>query len=73
MRLLRDHLPTDDQTLLILRVDRDLSWNEVALVMTYDGEAPTDDRVKRESARLRKRFELVKDRLRTLAEEEGRL
>ena len=73
MRLLREQLPPDDQTLLILRVDRNLSWKEVALVMTYDGAALPAEGVKRESARLRKRFQLVKDRLRTLAEEEGLL
>jgi RNA polymerase sigma-70 factor (ECF subfamily) len=55
---LREQLAPDDQTLLILRVDRDFAWLDVAAVM---GESATV---------LRKRFERIKDRLRALAREE---
>jgi RNA polymerase sigma-70 factor (ECF subfamily) len=58
MRALREQLDPDDQTLLILRVDRDLPWRDVAHVMNE------------REATLRKRFERVKVRLRELAQAE---
>lgn len=71
VRELREQLPEDDQTLLILRVDRGLAWNELAVVM---GE-PTGDgqQVARSSARLRKRFSAIKSKLRELAQQDGLL
>lgn len=63
---LREALEPDEQTLLFLRVDQGLSWNEVADVLAEDGE-----RV--DAAALRKRFERAKARLRKLAEAEGLL
>jgi RNA polymerase sigma-70 factor (ECF subfamily) len=98
---LRDELPIEDRTLLILRVDRKLSFDEIALVFAENLESGTEvdrseaggsaprgidrsetgsgdpdgsaggaggstprgiDR-RREAARLRKRFQLVKQRL----------
>jgi RNA polymerase sigma-70 factor (ECF subfamily) len=56
---LRERLPAGDQMLLILRVDRDLSWREIARIMADAGEPA-----------LRKRFERVKTRLREMAREE---
>jgi RNA polymerase sigma-70 factor, ECF subfamily len=53
---LRSSLSADDQTLLILRIDRDMSWREIACVL---GEA--------HEPALRKRFERIKKRLRELA------
>ena len=64
VRALREQLDPDDQTLLILRVDRDLGWRDIALVMLGD-EAPTAD-VDKLAVALRKRFERVKARLREL-------
>jgi RNA polymerase sigma-70 factor, ECF subfamily len=63
---LREALDPDEQTLLILRVDRNLPWREVAQVFAEGGE-PVDD------ATLRKRFERIKSKLRRLAAEEGLL
>jgi RNA polymerase sigma-70 factor, ECF subfamily len=60
---LRDALPIDDRTLLILRVDRDLSWNEIALAFADSPETLSAEDRKREAARLRKRFQLLKRRL----------
>ena len=60
---LRNELPIDDRTLLILRVDRTLQWEDIALAFATDPEACTDEDKKRESARLRKRFQLIKRRL----------
>jgi RNA polymerase sigma-70 factor (ECF subfamily) len=64
---LRQGLDEDEQTLLILRVDRGLSWGEVADAMTEeDGARP-------EEAALRKRFERLKEKLARAAKEEGLL
>lgn len=67
---LRDSLPEDDRMLLFLRVDRELGWNELAIVM-HDGEELAPKDLERESARLRKRFQLVKEKLHELAKREG--
>jgi RNA polymerase sigma-70 factor, ECF subfamily len=61
---LRESLEPDEQTLLFLRVDQGLSWNDVAEVMSEGGEPV-------EVSTLRKRFERAKQRLRALAEEHG--
>lgn len=63
LRALRDALPIADRTLLILRVDRDLSWDDIALTFSEAPEAFGEEERKRESARLRKRFQLIKQRL----------
>lgn len=73
MRELRQRLDEDDQTLLILRIDRGLEWRELSLVMNEVGAGDTEDAHQRASARLRTRFQTAKKRLRTLAEEEGLL
>lgn len=61
---LRAELSPADRTLLVLRVDRGLEWEEVAEALSESGEdvAP---------AALRKRFERLKDRLAELARERG--
>ena len=58
---LRASLAPDEQTLLVLRIDRRLSWQEVCDVMAA------------EEAALRKRFERLKEKLRRLARAEGLL
>lgn len=69
---LREALPPEDQMLLMLRVDRKLAWNELALVLSEDNDAPlAGEALKREAARLRKRFQTVKDRLREAGRREG--
>jgi RNA polymerase sigma-70 factor (ECF subfamily) len=72
LRRLRDSLDPDDRLLLVLRLDRRLAWNEVALV-TLGEEAPTAEALKRESARLRKRFQDLKAELRVRARRAGLL
>ena len=72
-RALRDQLEPEDQTLLILRVDRELSHGEVAQVMLGDVQADDEAAILREAARLRKRFERVKEELKRLAVEAGLL
>lgn len=73
MRALRQRLSEQDELLLLLRVDRKLSWGEIACVF-LPGGAVTDEReLKREAALLRQRFQSVKQRLRRLAEADGLL
>jgi RNA polymerase sigma-70 factor (ECF subfamily) len=63
---LRDELSEDDRGLLVLRVDKGLSWQEIARVLASD-----DDDPQRFAARLRKRYQAIKERLRRRAQEEG--
>jgi RNA polymerase sigma-70 factor, ECF subfamily len=60
MAELRRSLAPDEQTLLILKLDRGLSWREIAHVLA-DPDDPLDE------AALRKRFERLKEKLRKLA------
>jgi RNA polymerase sigma-70 factor, ECF subfamily len=69
LRALRESLPEEDQALLVLRVDRGLAWDELARVLSEEDADP--ETLKREAARLRKRFQLVKDRLKGQAKREG--
>lgn len=55
---LRSQLAPDDQTLLILHLDREMRWEDVAKVMGSSAAA------------VRKRYERVKGRLKELAESE---
>jgi RNA polymerase sigma-70 factor (ECF subfamily) len=73
VQALRERLSEEDRMLLTLRVDRALNWNELAMVMAPEGEALSDEALKTESARLRQRFQTVKQRLRKMAEQEGLL
>jgi RNA polymerase sigma-70 factor, ECF subfamily len=73
VRELRAELSLEDRELLTLRVDRKLSWREVAHVLSDEGEAGSDAEVARFEAALRQRFADVKKRLRRLAEEAGLL
>jgi len=67
---LREALDPDDRSLLALRIDRRLPWEDIALIFLED-EAPDREGLKRESARLRKRFQFVKEELRRKALERG--
>jgi RNA polymerase sigma-70 factor (ECF subfamily) len=59
--------------LLVLRVDRGLAWEDIALTFLDDPEAASEEDKKREAARLRKRFQIVKKRLGERAREVGLL
>jgi DNA-directed RNA polymerase specialized sigma24 family protein len=69
---LREELDPDDQALLILRINRKLSWNEIAHVMA-ENEMSDEAELKRATANLRQRFQKIKRTMRTLAEERGLL
>jgi RNA polymerase sigma-70 factor (ECF subfamily) len=70
---LRDELPEEDRLLLVLRVDRDLPYDEIALAFSEDPESCTDEARKREAARLRQRFQILKRRLASRARDAGLL
>lgn len=71
LQVLRESLPEEDQEILVLRVDRGLDFLELAEIMLGDDADPTPTQLKTEAARLRKRFQLAKEKLRALAEESG--
>ena len=72
MQELRETLSADDQMLLILRVDRNMAWRDLAVALS-DGSSLVDAELETEAARLRKRFERIKDQLRELARADGLL
>jgi RNA polymerase sigma-70 factor, ECF subfamily len=63
---LRGQLTPAERALLVLRLDHQLPWAEVAEMMSADGE-PVD------AALLRKRFERLKEKLAELARRRGML
>jgi RNA polymerase sigma-70 factor (ECF subfamily) len=71
-RALREQLAPDDQTLLTLRVDRQMSYRDLAILTSgtpdWDEEA-----IARESVRLRQVMARVRRELRRLGESEGLL
>ncbi len=73
MAALRESLPREDQELLVLRVDRQLPWSDLARILLHGDDASTltDDVLKREAARLRKRFQLLKQQLYEMGRREG--
>lgn len=68
---LREELSPDDRALLVLRINERLPWEEIAAVHAEDASSPED--LKREAARLRKRFQLIRDRLKRMAVDRGLL
>ena len=61
---LRNKLDPDDQSLLILRINRKLSWSEIARVLADPDEQLADKELEKRAANLRKRFQRIKDELR---------
>jgi RNA polymerase sigma-70 factor (ECF subfamily) len=68
VRALREQLDDEEQQLLVLRVDRDLGWNEIAEIID---DVDDDEAKARAAARLRQQFQKLKARLRELAIAEG--
>jgi RNA polymerase sigma-70 factor (ECF subfamily) len=64
MLKLRQALDPEEQTLLILRLDKEMPWEEVSHVLSGRGEPVAP-------AALRKRFERLKEKLARLAREQG--
>ena len=68
---LRDSLEAEDRELLVLRIDRGLSWDDIALTFHEGSDAPSSEELARSSQRLRKKFQLVKEQLRAMAKKAG--
>lgn len=70
---LRERLAPEDRLLLLLRSGRQLPFRDIAFVMdeSLNEPEPDEQAVAREAARLRKRFQTVKETLRELARDEG--
>lgn len=61
---IRATLDPEERSLLHLRVDRKLSWDQIAEIMSADGEPV-------EAAALRKRYQRLREKLHTMAERAG--
>jgi len=70
---LRESLSSDEQMLLALRVGRNLAWLDLARVLRDDERPPSNDELAREAAKLRKRFQAIKDKLRQLSDDDAAL
>ena len=71
-RALRDTLPEEDQQLLLLRIERNLAFRDIAQILNDAEDARLDDAaLTREAARLRKRFQHAKERLAELLIQDG--
>jgi RNA polymerase sigma-70 factor (ECF subfamily) len=68
---LRDSLPDEDRTLLVLRIDKGMEWKDLARVMLGEEAEVSDAQLTKESQRLRKRFQLLKERLIEQGRREG--
>ena len=64
-RVLREQLDPEEHELLLLRLDRELSWKDIARI------TGGDDNIDTRAAALRKKFERAKERLKKLALERG--
>jgi len=72
VRELRESLSAEEQTILVLRVDRGMAWSDVARVIGGpDQDAHSN--LSARSAALRQRFHTIKERLRALVQEDGLL
>ncbi len=63
---LRERLTPEEETLLALRVDRELEWEEVAHVLSAGGEQASPDA-------LRRRYERLRQKLAQMARDAGLL
>lgn len=63
---LRESLTEDEQMLLTLRVDRNLAWLDLARVLRDEEGNPSSDQLAKDAAKLRKRFQTIKEKLRAL-------
>ena len=71
MRALREALDPVDHEILVLRLDRAMSWKDIARAVGEPGDA--ESTVEQRAAALRKRFERAKAQLRELAVKHGLL
>jgi RNA polymerase sigma-70 factor (ECF subfamily) len=70
---LRERLSEEDQEILFLRINRRMSWEEIACIMAEEGPSLPPDALRKRSSVLRKRFQRLKELLREMAKEDGLL
>ncbi len=70
---IRAQLDPEDRALLLLRVDRELDWKDIAHVLFPEEAARSSQDLARVTARLRKRFQAVKAEVRSRAADAGLL
>ncbi|MEO1269454.1 MAG: sigma-70 family RNA polymerase sigma factor, partial [Myxococcota bacterium] len=64
-------LDPEERTLIMLRIDQELPWKEIAVVMHDDDDAPLEGKdLSHRAALLRKRFERIKNKLRQAAQDD---
>ncbi len=68
---IRQRLSPDECALLVLRVDRGLDWTDVARILFPEDVALSDGDLRTLVARLRKRFQAVKTKVRRMAKDAG--
>jgi len=68
LRNLRDELDADEQQLLVLRIDNNLAWSEIAEIIEDEDDPAA---IERASARLRQQFQKIKATLRERMIAEG--
>ena len=68
---LREMLDAEDRMLLILRVDRQMQWLDVARVMSGPEASTSPGALQKKASALRQQFQRIKGRLRYLAEQRG--
>lgn len=69
LQRLSAELSEPDARMLLMRVELALSWEQIARSMLDGSGASSETAVRREAVRLRKRFQLVKERMRRRATE----
>jgi RNA polymerase sigma-70 factor, ECF subfamily len=72
---IRRQLDPDDQVLLVLRVDREMAWRDIAEVLDQSAGQSAGEQGAEEhgagAARLRKRFMRIKEQIREMAKKAG--
>jgi RNA polymerase sigma-70 factor (ECF subfamily) len=64
LAVIRDALDPEERSLLLLRMEQQLPWRNVAAIMADEGQPASE-------AALRKRFERLREKLRTLFKDHG--
>jgi RNA polymerase sigma-70 factor, ECF subfamily len=68
---LRERLSEEDQEILFLRINRRMSWEEIACILAEEGTPQSPEALRKRCNVLRKRFQRLKEALRQMAEEHG--
>lgn len=66
LEVLRKDLDPEERTLLLLRLDGEMTWEEISTVLAREGDEVTP-------VALRKRYQRIKDRLERIARDKGLL